>query len=62
MKTTDGRDKDIQDKQGDENFILTRNFRRCLLLYGVHFVILSHSVVVAAWSGIQHEDPQMTLF
>ena len=43
------------------------------MLYRVHavqnfsnrhspFVILSHSEAVAAWSGIQHVEPQMTLF
>ena len=52
--------------------ILLEISRRCLFRYrehvfrisvtGIPLVFLSHSVAVAAWSGIQCLDPQMTHF
>ena len=56
----------------DQNFILREISRRCLFLCQVHvfrisvngmpFLFLSHSVAVAAWSGIQPVDQQMIHF
>ena len=53
-------------------FDILLEISRCLFRYrehvfrisvtGIPLVFLSHSVAVAAWSGIQHLDPQMTHF